>query len=629
MIKQRNLAFYVSFFKQEAMEIIMKLSKRDLLTGVAAMALSPSHAITPVSSSFNYKEILAGFGENHHVAEGYNAEVLIRWGDAVEKGADLWSPETQSGLRQAKQFGYNNDFLGYFPIKGSSKHGLLCVNHEYTNEELMFSSLDGRQDLASRRFDQMTKELIEIEMMAHGGSVVEVLNVSGKWTVVSGSKFARRITAETPIVITGPAAGHARMKTSADASGRNVLGMINNCSGGKTPWGTWLSGEENFNGYFWAEGEVSPALKRYGVPRNRYAWGKYYERFNLAKEPNEINRFGWIVEIDPHSPQAPPKKRTALGRFKHEGAAGIIAKDGRYVVFMGDDERYEYIYRFITKGKASDNNPDLLDEGTLSVAHFRNDNVLEWRDLVFGQGALTPANGFHSQADISIETRRAGDLVGATKMDRPEDVEPNPKTGKVYAALTNNFRRKPEEVDKANSRANNRFGHIIEMTPPNGDHTASTYTWESLVLAGDPSKPDHGATFNKATTHDGWFLMPDNIAFDPAGRMWVATDGNQPSRSGRTDGLFAMETEGALRGTSKSFFRVPLGAEMCGPDFTPDGETLFLAVQHPGEADEDDPKAKPTHYMTPATRWPDFKPNVPPRPSVVVVTKKGGGKIGG
>jgi uncharacterized protein len=598
------------------------LTKRELLAGVAAMAIMPAYA-----SSFNFKELPVGFDENHHVAEGYNAEVLIRWGDAVEKGAASWSPDKQSGLKQAKQFGYNNDFLAFFPIKGSSKHGLLCVNHEYTNEELMFKGLDGRQD-GARKFSQMTKEFVDIEMMAHGGSIIEVRKDFGKWNVVPRSKFARRITAETPMVITGPASGHAKMKTSTDASGRKVLGMINNCSGGKTPWGTWLSGEENFNGYFWAEGEVTPALKRYGLPRNRYSWGKFYNRFNLEKEPNEVNRFGWVVEIDPQNPNSTPKKRTAMGRIKHEGAAGIIAKDGRYVVFMGDDERYEYIYRFITKGKVTDKNPDLLDEGTLSVAHYRADGVCEWRDLVFGQGALTPVNGFHSQADVCIETRRAADLMGATKMDRPEDVEANPKTGKVYAALTNNIRRKPEEIDKANPRANNRYGHILEMTPPNGDHTAAHYAWELLVACGDPSKPEQGGTFNKATTNNGWFYMPDNFAFDTEGRMWVATDGNQPSRNGRTDGLYAMEVEGALRGTSRSFFRVPLGAEMCGPEFTPDGETLFLAVQHPGEADEDDPKAKPTHYDTPATRWPDFKPNVPPRPSIVVVTKKGGGKIG-
>jgi uncharacterized protein len=354
------------------------------------------------------------------------------------------------------------------------------------------------------------------------------------------------------------------------------------------------------------------------------------QRFNYAKEPNEANRFGWVVEIDPLDPTSTPKKRTALGRFKHEGAAGLTNKDGRYVIYMGDDERYEYIYRFVSKNKVTGNRKtdfDLLEEGTLSVAHYKADGTMEWRNLTWGEGGLTPANGFHSQADVLIDTRKAGDILGATKMDRPEDVEANPKTNKVYAMLTNNVRRNLEQRDAANPRNNNRFGHIVEMTPPDGDHTAPQYKWEILVKCGDPSIAAVGATFNPATSKDGWFGMPDNCAIDSEGRLWVSTDGNQPSRTGRTDGLFAMETEGALRGTSKRFFQVPLGAEMCGPEFTPDMETMFLAVQHPGEADDEDPNSAPTHYNSPATRWPDFNPKIPPRPSIVVITKKGGGKI--
>ncbi len=352
----------------------------------------------------------------------------------------------------------------------------------------------------------------------------------------------------------------------------------------------------------------------------------------MTKEPNEANRFGWIVEIDPFDPASTPRKRTALGRNKHEGAAGIVNRDGRYVVYSGDDERFDYVYRFVTAGRVDAQNRaanlGLLDTGTLYVARYNADGTGDWLPLVHGQGPLTEANGFRSQADVLIETRRAADLLGATKMDRPEDIEANPKTDRVYVILTNNTRRKAEQVDAANPRADNRFGHIIEMVPPGGDHAATRFAWEILVKCGDPSVAAVGATFNPSTSRDGWFGMPDNIAVDGQGRLWIATDGNSASKTGRADGLWALETEGEARATGKLFFRCPAGAEMCGPCFTPDDETLFVAVQHPGEADDDDPKAAPATFENPATRWPDFKPDMPPRPAVVAITRRGGGKIG-
>ena len=247
--------------------------------------------------------------------------------------------------------------------------------------------------------------------------------------------------------------------------------------------------------------------------------------------------------------------------------------------------------------------------------------------LIHGQGPLTEANGFRSQADVVIETRRAADLLGATKMDRPEDVDANPKTNKVYVMLTNNSRRKANEVNAANPRAENRFGHIVEMMPDGGDHASTKFKWEILVKCGDPSVAAVGATFSSATTKDGWFGMPDNCAVDSQGRLWVSTDGNSPRQTGRADGVWAIETEGEARGTSKHFFRCPAGAELCGPYFSPDDTTFFMAIQHPGEGDEDDPNAKPATFENPATRWPDFKDGMPPRPSVLAITKQGGGKI--
>jgi secreted PhoX family phosphatase len=622
--------------------IATRLARRDVLrgalgvaalAGIAPLALDRALAQSVTPTRFSFREIAAGSDEKHHVSEGYDADVLIRWGDAVLRDAPAFDPLKQTASAQQRQFGYNNDYLGYIPMRGAadpSAHGLLVVNHEYTNEELMFPGI-GVQQTKAAAFAKMTPELVGVEKAAHGGSVLEIKREGGKWRVEGASSYARRIDADTPMTITGPAAGHERMRTKADASGRSVNGMLNNCAGGVTPWGTWLSCEENFNGYFWGSAAGQPEekqLKRYGAPANNYAWGKFEERFDLAKESNEINRFGWVVEIDPFDPASTPKKRTALGRMKHEGAEGIINKDGRYVVYMGDDQRFDYVYKFVSEGRVDPANRaanmDLLDRGTLYVAKYNADGGGEWAPLVHGQGPLTAANGFASQADVLIDTRLAADALGATKMDRPEDVEANPKTGKVYVALTNNSSRTEAQIDSANPRAANRFGHIIEMSPEGGDHAATRFKWEMLVTCGDHTVSSTGASFHAATTKDGWFGMPDNVAIDPEGRLWVATDGNSARATGRNDGIWALETEGPMRGLSKHFYRTPNGAEACGPLFTPDGQTMFIAIQHPGEGGGNSPGT----FEAPSTRWPDFKPDMPPRPSVVAITKRGGGKIG-
>jgi hypothetical protein len=622
--------------------IAARFSRRDVMKGALAvtaisttlgpLALAAAREARAATPSFVFDEIAAGVDEDHHIAPGYRAQVLIRWGDPVLPDAPDFDPMHQTAEAQAKQFGYNNDYIGYFPIDGSSEHGLIGVNHEYTNEELMFPSVRGRQD-GDAAFADMTAELAAIEMMAHGGTVLEIRKAGDAWEVVKDSAYVRRITAATPMELTGPAAGSDRLKTSADPSGIQVLGMLNNCAGGTTPWGTWLSAEENFHGYFMGDlptGHAeAAAFERYGVPGGWYNWGAYEDRFDVAKEPNEANRFGWIVEIDPFDPASTPKKRTALGRFKHEGGETIVNADGRVVVYMGDDERFEYVYRFVTAGTFNPDdmaaNRDLLDDGTLAVARFNDDGSMDWLPLVHGEGPLTAENGFASQADVVIEARRAADLLGATKMDRPEDVEPNPKTNKVYAMLTNNSRRKAEDVNVANPRPESAFGHIIEMTPPEGDHAAAKFTWEILVQCGDPAVAEVGAVWNPATSADGWFGMPDNCAVDHQGRLWVSTDGNSAQATGRTDGVWAMETEGEARGTAKHFYRVPVGAELCGPVFTADDRTLFVAVQHPGE---EDAEGNGGTFENPPTRWPDFDPALPVRPALVVITKEDGGVIG-
>lgn len=630
--------------------ISARLGRRSLMRGTLAAtaigALTPPAALLTVGAakaavgSFGFKEIEAGVDEDHHVAEGYSADVLIRWGDPVVAGAPAFDPEAQTADAQEMQFGYNNDFVGYVPLpRGSATpdHGLLVVNHEYTNAELMFPGLADAE--GNYEIDALTREQVEIEMAAHGLSVVEVRRgTDGKWSVVPDSTYNRRITARsTRMRISGPAAGHPRLQTNADPTGTTVIGTFNNCAGGITPWGTILTAEENFHGYF--RGELTEDMpeyrnyKRLGVGAGEYAWANYHVRFDLAKEPNEPNRFGWMVEVNPYDPNSTPVKRTALGRFKHEGAGMIVNADGRLVAYMGDDERFDYLYKYVSKGRVDLQNPEanasILDDGTLYVARFEESGKVTWLPLVHGEGPLTAENGFESQADVLIETRRAADLLKATPMDRPEEVEPNPRTGKVYVMLTNNTRRSADQVDGPNPRAENAFGHIIEITPDNGDHAAETSGWEVLVKCGDPSDPAHGALWNPAVSENGWFGSPDNCAIDNQGRLWITTDGNNYAYSGRTDGVWAMETEGELRGTSKLFYRVPVGAEMCGPAFTPDDETLFVAVQHPADGGEEWPEfGRPSTYDDPSTRWPDFDPNMPVRPSVVAITKNGGGVIG-
>ncbi|MEM9012379.1 MAG: PhoX family phosphatase [Pseudomonadota bacterium] len=631
--------------RRDVMRGVLGVSATTALFGTTALTTATGPAEAAEGSAFTFSELESGVDETHHIAEGYSADVLLRWGDPITADAPEFDPMNQSVEAQLKQFGYNNDYVGFVPINADQSRGVLCVNHEYTNEEVMFPGL-GRQDRDG--FQGMTRELAEIEMAAHGGTVIEIAqSADGSWAPVLDSPLNRRITAlDTAMTFSGPAAGHDRMKTSADPAGMAVFGTLNNCAGGITPWGTYLMAEENFHGYFWTDnldGEGDPTLdgfseeeaakmRRYGVPGGWYAWGRYHDRFNIDREPNESHRFGWIVEVDPMDPASTPVKHTALGRFRHEGAESIVNTDGRVVVYTGDDNRFDYLYRFVSSGRVSgDKAADmtLLSEGELSVARFNEDGTLDWMPLVFGQGPLTEENGFTSQADVVIDARIAGDLLGATPMDRPEDVQPH--GDKVYVMLTNNTRRTAEQVDAANPRAESAFGHVIEITVPAGDHDTASAQWEILIRCGDPSVAEVGAQWGPATSEHGWFGSPDNCAIDADGRLWISTDqGRGWPLTGKADGLYAIDTEGEVRGSSKLFFRCPVGAELCGPYFTPDSETLFLAVQHPAT---DGVSSYPgferdSTFEDPATRWPDFADGMPPRPSVVVVRKQGGGPIG-
>lgn len=603
--------------------------------GGSNFAQAAPPAAAKIGSTLRFDGLRNVITKSHRVSPGHRAAVLIRWGDPVMPDAPTFDPHHLTAAAQAKQFGYNNDYVAFLPLpfgSNASDRGLLCVNHEYVNPELMWAGLVDRMAL--------TEEQTRVEMMAHGHSVVEVRREAGQWRVVPDSAYNRRVTADSPMLITGPAAGHVRMRTTADPTGTRVLGTLNNCAGGVTPWGTVLIAEENIHKYFVGDLAKTPeaaALKRYGFNDPDYCWGKYDERFDVEKQPHEPNRFGWIVEFNPWDPQSVPIKRTALGRFKHEGADAVISSDGRLVVYSGDDQAYEYVYRYLSNQRVNIDKPTLdhtlLDDGTLYVARF-TDHICRWLPLIHGQGPLTVENGFASQADVLIEARRAADLVGATPMDRPEDVEHNAATGKVYIMLTNNAKRKPDEVDGVNDRANNRYGHIIELLPPGWekgdprqtDHTAERFGWALFLKAGNPAVAEHGAKYHPDVDDDGWLASPDNVAFDAKGRMWITTDqGTEQRRNGIPDGVRVCETQGDGRALTKLFFACPIGAEMCGPAFTPDNTTLFLAVQHPGEGDG----ASPSTFEKPWTRWPDFDDKTPPRPAIVVVTREADGPIGG
>ncbi|MEP1521764.1 PhoX family phosphatase [Ascidiaceihabitans sp.] len=631
--------------RRDVLRGVLGVSATTALFGTSAL-IAPSHAnaATDTSSRYSFDELAWGNDETHHIANGYNADVLLRWGDPITADAPDFDVMNQSADAQLQQFGYNNDYVGFTALNDEGTRGLLCVNHEYTNEEVMFPGL-GRQDRDG--FKGMTKELIDIEMAAHGGSVVEIAqDDAGTWTLVKDSQYNRRITPlNTQMTIDGPAAGHPRMKTNADPEGMTVIGTVNNCAGGMTPWGTYLMAEENFHGYFWTDvvdadgkpdisGHADAAkMKRYGVPGRWYAWGQHHDRWNIDKEPNEPNRWGWIVEVDPRNPDAKPIKHTALGRFRHEGAETTTSKDGHLVIYSGDDNRFDYQYKYVSKGVVNDETAvfgsSLFSDGTLYVARFNEDGVIDWLPLVHGTGPLTAENGFDSQADVMIDTRIAADLLGATPMDRPEDAQPR-GDGTAYVMLTNNNKRKAGDENAANPRAASDFGHIIEIKEDNQDHAATRGTWSILVKCGDPEVTEVGAQWNPETSENGWFGSPDNCAIDADGRLWVSTDqGSKWGKTGKSDGLYGVETEGDARGASKLFFRCPVGGELCGPYFHDSGETLFLAVQHPGTDGTKDLKGfeRNSTFEDPATRWPDFDPAMPPRPSVLVVTKQGGGKI--
>jgi len=612
-----------------------RLSRRQMLSGAAAAALA---GVLPLAGcavdgrrpgETTFTRIPPSSEDALKVAPEYDAKVLYRWGDPVGVPGRMPAfrmDASNSAADQAVQAGMHHDGMWFHPLPAGARdsaHGLLTMNHEYLDDGLLHS--DGQRTWSA--------EKVRKAQAAVGVSIIEVRMTGGAWEVVRPSSYARRITAFTPCAVGGPAAGSAMMRTAADPAGREILGTYNGCANGWTPWGTYLTCEENWNFQFVKATGVDAHDRRYGIGRGRaYRWNEYDERFDAARHANEPNRFGWIVEIDPYDPNSKPVKRTAMGRFKHEGACPNIGPDRRIAFYMGDDEAFEYLYKFVTARPYRPNdraaNRAILDEGTLYAARFDADGSGVWLPLVHGVGPLTAANGFRDQAEVLVKTRQAADAVGATPMDRPEWTAVHPVTREGYATLSTNGARGAEKrpgADAANPRTFNVFGHIIRWREANDDVGATTFKWDIFAMGG---VPDHRDLPQRGKFTGDAFGCPDGLWFDARGVLWVQTDVS-PTALNKGDfaplGNNQMLAADPASGEFRRFLVGPRGCEITGFTTTPDGRTAFVNIQHPGENpgelnNPDDPRAN--------SNWPDFDPNGRPRSATVVIRRKDGGIVG-
>lgn len=589
----------------------------------SALAASVSAAS---SQLLGFDSINTATRDSISLPPGYRSSVLISWGQPLHSDGPAFDP-TGNGTASAQevQFGDNNDGMSLFAFPDDSNRALMAINNEYTNYRYLYPHGGMPSSLEEVRKAQASE----------GVSVIEIERKGPGWQFVQSSPFNRRIHGNTPIRLSGPAAGHALLRTPSDTTGTRVLGTFQNCANGKTPWGTYLTCEENFTDCFGStdhKQSFNAAQKRYGAvgASKEINWHPHDPRFDLATNPNELNRHGWVVEIDPFDPQSTPVKRTALGRFKHENAALAQTRDGRAVVYMGDDERGEFIYKFISRDKIDHANPkanrDLLDHGTLYVARFddgdknpdRPKGKGQWVELSHGKNGLDASNQLTSQAEVLINARMAGSIVHATRMDRPEWIVVSPKDGQVYCTLTNNAKRGEDgqPVSGPNPREKNVYGQILRWKTHNGDHGADTFDWDLFVVAGNPvvhaGQPKGGSA--NITPHN-MFNSPDGMGFDDAGRLWILTDGDASNSGdfagmGNNQMLCADPDSGEIR----RFMVGPVGCEVTGISFSPDQKTLFVGIQHPGENG--------------GSTFPEHLPNGKPRSSVMAISREDGGIIG-
>ncbi|MFD1509234.1 PhoX family protein [Lacimonas salitolerans] len=570
------------------------ISRRGFLGGILAFGSGASvmgtgllnSAQAQAASRFAFTPIAAQTDFDVHVPQGYSWHTLVRWGDPLmpqAEGYDL----TEGGPVQGSDmvFGENTDGMETFLFRG---HQLIAVNHEYTNRKV---NLPAAQEGVVANADDVRK-LQNLQ----GVTVMEIRESDSGWEVVTDSRFNRRITHRTPMTIAGPAAGHDLMKTEADPTGTASLGTLNNCGSGKTPWGTYLTCEENFNGYFGSTEEVQDqkpnalvdGYGRYGIGSDGwgYDYHKHDARFDTSKNPNEPHRAGWVVEIDPTDPDSTPVKHTGLGRFKHENAEVVLAPDGRVVVYMGDDERGEFLYKFVSNGVYVPGGPTdgLLDDGTLFAARFDDDGTGEWL-------ALTPETTGMELAEILIFARMAGSKVGATTMDRPEWIAANPHAVEAYCCLTNNRNRgvKPNAggddtpVNGPNPRETNNYGQIVRWRPAEDDHANTAFDWDLYVMAGNPRVYNNIYGGSQNVNEGNLFNSPDGMAFDSHGLVWIQTDGND-SNEGEFVGMGnnQMLVGDPVTGEIVRFLTGPKGCEVTGLCWSADRRTMFVGIQHPG-----------------------------------------------
>lgn len=662
-----------------------QLSRRTVLkTGVAGSTMAffglnvAAQAVaqttdTKALATMSFKGVEASTGDKIIVPEGYRYQVISRWGDPLFAHSPKWKGDaTEDSAAQALQVGDNHDGMKFFPIDGKVDEGLLVRNHEYINPAYIFPK---GVEVAGEGW---TADWVKKSQRAQGVSVVHIRLDNGKWQSVLDSPYNRSINAhDTEMLIVGPAAGDNLMKTNADPTGTVVYGTFGNCGNGFTPWNTYLTCEENVTDYFGTTKEGVKAdmhMQRYGVSSKAsdgdYRWELFDKRFDVVEEPNEWNRHGWIVEIDPFDPQSKPKKLTALGHFKHENAAFAVSNDGHVVIYMGDDQRSEYIYKFVSKNKYDATNQaanrELLHEGTLYVAQFLDGATKgdlkgegQWIALTLdtvGLDGKKLGEHFKTQGELLVKTRQAADLVGATPMDRPEWIAVHPQTKEVYVTLTNNSDRGSDKerkgmggvkhpgVDDANPRVKNPYGQIVRWHEQNTDAAALHFTWDVYVLVGNPSiHPEGNLMAGTANmTSKNLFNSPDGLAFDKDGRIWIQTDGNY-SNTGPYEGmgnnqmLVAVPQTGSTEGEIRRFMVGPSGCEITGITFTPDQKFVFVNIQHPGEygkhpraPKELNPQDQPLAF----SQWPmgdnedADNSGGRPRAATVVIWREDGGIVG-
>ena len=617
-----------------------RISRRGMIGGTAAAAAAgflgaatlPSdeasaHGRGPRRVLIGFEEVPPSSDDTLVVPEGYTWHALIPWGTPLLPGAPPFAEDaSNTAAEQALQIGFNHDGMHYFPLPLFGDYrGLLVVNHEYTDANIIYSAAQGPAITP----DAAGKEKVAKALAGHVISVVAIRKNlwTRKWEVVPWDPRNRRVTGTTPMEFSGPVGpSHPLLQSAVTPV---PLGTLNNCAHGHTPWGTYLICEENWNGYFgtadatWTRNALEA---RYGVTAGGfgYNWHIAEPRFDLAVNRNELNHFGWVVEVDPSRPHSPPVKRTALGRIKHEGATCTESR-GRIVVYTGDDENGDYVYKFVGNApwrhvRATGQSP--LDHGTLYVAKFNADGTGTWLPLVHGTGPLTVGNGWSDQADVLIRTRLAADAVGATKLHRPEWVAVHPKTKEVFLTLTNGT---GNNAAVNSGRDPNPYGHIIRFNEVGDADTA--FEWDIFLLAGDPAY-DPAVPAGQPV-----FGSPDGIWVDNSGIVWIQTDisnssQNLASRGYDHIGNNAMLAVDPETGELRRFLTGPRGCEITGVTMTPDQRTMFVNVQHPGESTT----FWNNQFGAPSTANPSTVSSWPfggrPRPSTVVIRKLDGGRIG-